>query len=1591
MTMKQRDEFPSAVIEAAAKRSGQRCANCQRSTSGPHSDPTKFVIVGVAAHITAAAPRGPRYDESLSPKERCSIENCIWLCQNCAKLVDSDSPRYTTAMLHGWKARHEAWLERQIAAPHDGVFGIAAMRRFLDDGECRGVFVGSFETLADSYIEPWPVFERLRLDRFTGRDWLIAEVDSFLHDHDRGCFVLEAEAGLGKSAFLAHLVQERGWIHHFVERAPGQDGLGPGLRSLAAQIALAWRIEPYASKWLLPAAASRPDFLETLLVDAAKRRDEVSPGEKIVVAVDALDESAAFPKQNVLGLPKMLPEGVYLVVTQRPVEVTLNVDPPPRVFRLRPADLKNLEDMRELLERTVALVAVANLLAESGIAPGDFVTALLERSGGVWIYLHYVLAEIERGERRPLALEKLPRGLWQYYAEYWSRHRAGLDWDLLELPLLATLAAIQEELPAHVLCAFAGVSETPHIGRLLGEVWRPYLAVSDAGERRYRCYHASLREFLDGSADRSALTSSQQVLADELAMGTRAAHGRIADRALAIWGGLGGGLEGLRDPAQRALDGGYSMRHLVAHLEGAGRLADLERLLRLSWERDNRLENVWYAVHEEERDLSGYLNDVVRVYRAASRSSRQAIQRQELALSILLELHCAYWIGSVRSLASQVPPALLAALVDKGIWRKEHALAYAHQIPEGQQRFLAMVHLLPLLPEPARSEALSEAVTAAQGLRYRSRAETFAVLPLNLPRELLKELLRQELACSTREQTVSFPALAPRLPKDLLSDALPALYKAEPSSAKAQLLGTLAPLMPPGEREEMVRVVVEIAERGFAQERIAILLSVAPFLPRAQRESIALNALACARSDDNLSSRALLLARALPTLQGKEQEAAAGTALKVALDLDEYESRSILRELIPHLPGTVLGVAEKRVLGSAKFRWHLEEYLPAFLPYLAEHPERVGAVFSQIKKALYGGKAVAILAPVLPESLLELALGYALKARDYEGRAEALDRLASRLSRPQLERVLASIHEDWRFGNLEVYAMTRAALILRLSTLGKAEESLSEIHRLGRIGGQTLAGILRFLSPEALPRALAIAMKLPEPECRAAALIGFASLSAGKERKRLLNKAGRLTKRISFFGRDRRVELLHATALLLCEPDRQQALRKALAELRSQAGRFISSKCSEMILSLVPSLSESLLREALRLVEVLEREADAQPIFRAAISILPETLAVEALLLSSGRWFRQGAFPLSPPKYPPSWAARFCGELWSLVPELLAPATAAVVRGLASCLPSRALRAGLLLANAVDKEACTTEVWPDALAAARRIPSPLGRATALIKLVSEANHSIAYWALAAALSIPDSPVRADTLEMLAPHLNSYLEARLRRVAACLRQPTLREPDATQALEILHETGSTSAVRELLNRSPENEREPLAQQAQEIANRLNERKLKAWALLDLVPYLPVSEAAELVGKSISENSWPSEAAPLVVSRWVGRQSPLPEPVARALMKVPSEDLSSLIEVAAPHLPLEVLPEALKAVWRIADIEHRNRALEALAPPLAALPALDLHPLWQDTLARAAGGGSGVVLAVLGAFLPVVEKLGGQEALEMLVGWTPRYSS
>ncbi len=115
MPANSRDDFTAKTKSILAKRVGYNCSNphCRKNTTGPHTSETKATTIGIAAHISGAASGGPRYDESSTSFQRKSISNAIWLCSNCANLIDTDESQFPPTLLFEWKenAEHIAWQE----------------------------------------------------------------------------------------------------------------------------------------------------------------------------------------------------------------------------------------------------------------------------------------------------------------------------------------------------------------------------------------------------------------------------------------------------------------------------------------------------------------------------------------------------------------------------------------------------------------------------------------------------------------------------------------------------------------------------------------------------------------------------------------------------------------------------------------------------------------------------------------------------------------------------------------------------------------------------------------------------------------------------------------------------------------------------------------------------------------------------------------------------------------------------------------------------------------------------------------------------------------------------------------------------------------------------------------------------------------------------------------------------------------------------------------------------------------------------------------------------------------------------------------
>jgi AAA ATPase domain len=370
------------------------------------------------------------------------------------------------------------------------------------------------------------VEERTR--NFVGRDFVFAAIDEALgaDEFPSGYIVVQGEPGIGKTALLAQLVKEHGYVHHFNIAPQGIRSPQAFLSNVCAQLVVRYELEHAA----LPAEATQDGgFMLRLLAEA------VVSGENIplVVVVDALDEAediALAPGGNRLFLPPTLPAGVYFVVSTREVyDYRLFVDARRDIY-VRENDPQNLEDIRAYIRGFVRAGAkkMAARIAQWGLPEDEFVEALTAKSEGNFMYLVHVLGDIRSGALTASGVDdirKLPQGLRAYYRRHWNDMRS-VDQEQFrryQQPVVCLLATAREPVSAVELLGWtkefwrkAGwdpVALDPSAVKDVLDAWWEFLNRDEMAENelRYRVYHASFQEFL---RDEVGLTVYHETISD---------------------------------------------------------------------------------------------------------------------------------------------------------------------------------------------------------------------------------------------------------------------------------------------------------------------------------------------------------------------------------------------------------------------------------------------------------------------------------------------------------------------------------------------------------------------------------------------------------------------------------------------------------------------------------------------------------------------------------------------------------------------------------------------------------------------------------------------------------------------------------------------------------------------------------------------------------------------------------------------------------------------------------------------------------------------------------------------------------------------
>lgn len=367
--------------------------------------------------------------------------------------------------------------------------------------QLRLMFGTAVSLEADQYQLGTTVVEKAR--QFVGREYVFAAIKEFVASHPCGYFIIQGDPGLGKSAILAEFTRRTGCIAHFNLRSLGVNTVGQFIQSVSAQLVADAGL-PYTS---LPARATEDGaFLLKLLKEAAQKLAH----DPLLVAIDALDEvdlSTHPPGANILFLPGTLPTGVYVVMTRRQVDLPFVAQSPQRIMDMMAHPAENRKDIETYLTGVVDRPSLCAWIQAqppkfdaAPFTPTDFVAELASLSGNNFMYLRYVLPEIESGAYRTLSLDLLPAGLEGYYNDHWRlMGMTAKPLPRAKIRIVYILCEVRQPVSAAQISQFA-TDEAIQVDELsvleVLEEWKQFLTQHRASPPTYSIYHASFRDFL---------------------------------------------------------------------------------------------------------------------------------------------------------------------------------------------------------------------------------------------------------------------------------------------------------------------------------------------------------------------------------------------------------------------------------------------------------------------------------------------------------------------------------------------------------------------------------------------------------------------------------------------------------------------------------------------------------------------------------------------------------------------------------------------------------------------------------------------------------------------------------------------------------------------------------------------------------------------------------------------------------------------------------------------------------------------------------------------------------------------------------------
>lgn len=742
----------------------------------------------------------------------------------------------------------------------------------------------------------------------------------------------------------------------------------------------------------------------------------------------------------------------------------------------------------------------------------------------------------------------------------------------------------------------------------------------------------------------------------------------------------------------------YAMRYYVQHLEADGQVEALHRLLAM--ETDDGF-GAWYEAKNARGDVGSYMADVSRAWALADAAGAHSVlPATEGDGSLALQCRYAVAISSLNSLTSHITPELILELVVRGIWSSAQGLAYVQRMTDTNQRTLSIAALSPRLAEPRRTEVLERAAKEAAWLDPSERSNALAALLPNLSGPTQASVFRK--ICSEIDW----------LRKD-------SIFRGD-ADALAQKLAASSSHLSDELRREAIELALDVA-----------MMEVAD------------------------SGRAETLLATLPGLHGREREVALTRALALVAGHNVSTEASVLAALAPELSASLRREAMGRVVGLAVApetgAWDVPELAKAASRLLIDSDEDERReylapfvrLYPLVDHPLTRLQAISALIPCLPDDLQAEALDEAfalLRSADWRLRgggaeeiAESIQILAPYVPKSRAHKLLKYVKKNlYEFDDGRPATLAAVAALLDEPLRERTYSTSIRNAQSSEYAGQR-AEALTVLAP-----------RLPEP-FRAQALTIAVHNAVTDD---------------NFF---QRISSLSELAPLLSDA----LLRQCLDLLPGIDDEFVRAKATIALLGEIPESSRGFLGDlAVKAAKSLEESRERLECLAALAPILPQSTrgsamgaAVQAAVEVAGTAAADALITLAP-------LLRH-----SMMPEVMTIAgtvdDSATLAALAEVLPDpwatdvgrmaeEALQVAIEKANRAQVQKLVYPCHSDDLPKRKAMPDVLGRAHALVQLLSEMppamRHLIVGPALSATQELGPTPKKADLLGVIAGYL-----------------------------------------------------------------------------------------------------------------------------------------------------------------------------------------------------------------------------------------------